>query len=1346
MHGFRPVWTFFTLLAALLLLAVAGLQAASAENAGTQSTNSLILTAQQDAYVLSTQPDRNYSSGALAVSPSAQAYVQFALPSPIFDDRSYVIERAVLRLKPSRLGDGATVDVRAGRVNGAWSENQVTWNTKPAVAATGGSAATVASLDWVEWTVTELVRAWDAGRAANHGFVLGANSGSVLFHSKESGPAPELVIFLESASQPGQLILEQSVETGAEPVRSGDLISYSVTLKQEGGAAPLQVEIYDALAAGTYLTPGVYVEEILFRTRVEYQQDANGRRQQVITARGTLDPDAEVRLVIPVRVRAECAAGNPIESISNEVIVRTPGGDPISKTVNVQITCPQATLDDIVVKLVLGVDDFQTEQSYAIQAGQCGNQIGGKLRAEITNNAAEQVILGYLLQTKYIGETEKNLNAAQLFSLVNNEVIEGPFFLRAADIRTSEIPVDLCAVLDRLSNLDGAARTIIDDDLEVEFLLHYKILSDPVARPRINPDDPKVGTQSLKVRFRPWDLGDAPDSSNHFGVVMTAYPGVQANFSTVFDPSAISPGPAHARPRHFHLGRGVSLEPDADLGPSPNIHPPTNSADGDTFDDGAAPSMWNLAHCQPATIDVRIFISPQAAAWFQQNNLRGYLNGWIDGTRDGDWGDVVGCDGGGRAFEHFIIDHAIDVVTLGAGYHSLSVPTGRVLWPADKAEQPAWVRLTLSERPSFKVGTVGSVQFGDGRGHAQPFRTGETEDYLLRPSSATGSGADMDVRMTGTWRPLPGQAVSAAGTAFTYQKIEWTVRADFGNQGNQVAENVVLTYQVPQGLRGQDAEIVLTPDLRREAISVSEDRITVNLGRVEPGQRGRLMLTFRPEIGDEVVVSYMTKADIISLSDVNPANNTASFKVEIEGVTQGAFGFRSPDMPFLVQQGSTNSRDLILEGTTLGLLLPAVQKIWIHSVMVGMGQKDALAASSLPAPGQPIEVQTDARGRWSYSLTNLPDGFYQFAVGDPATCDNRSLAGNDNEWRRSLIGAGVVCGLAVVDSGLPINPISMRFQEVSGLGLEAASTGRIWLPDTLNLITWGDVGMALFDTNPEDGSTRHSVVIHGRPGLELSLGITGFGSFETKFVEKSPGRYETSFILGDGGGFPGRAAVEAAMSLRVEGDGVETQYNGELLFEALGQVRNAATGSALPGATVTLLAPGQGGEEVIFTPWDGSSLSQPNPVTTNGAGAYELSAPAGDYQLYVTAAGYQPYRAAISTARGLVNQVISLTQTIDGDADVVVAITETGFEPALLTVKPRSVIAFANTDESGRTVSGSGWESGLLLTGERYLIRAGSVSGTIAYGDSADPTRTGVILVEEEVRAPEVIFLPAVQR
>jgi hypothetical protein len=233
------------------------------------------------------------------------------------------------------------------------------------------------------------------------------------------------------------------------------------------------------------------------------------------------------------------------------------------------------------------------------------------------------------------------------------------------------------------------------------------------------------------------DLGDAPDSTNHFGAAMTAYPGVQANYPTVFDPAAgAPPGPAHLDPRPFHLGPLVSREAEADVGPDEdpmnNIMPPANTPNLDYFDDGILP--WNLQHCRRAYLPVRIFISQQAAAVFAENDQPGYLNIWLDSNRDGDWADGFNCqDSFGQnhqAVEHVLIDWPVNVAALGPGLHTVQPLSGYIAWPAAMAEATRWVRISLSESPSNKPLVFGGINYGDGRGFPTPFKVGETEDYL----------------------------------------------------------------------------------------------------------------------------------------------------------------------------------------------------------------------------------------------------------------------------------------------------------------------------------------------------------------------------------------------------------------------------------------------------------------------------------------------------------------------------------------------------------------------------------------------------------------------------------------
>src|SRR5687767_337867 len=82
------------------------------------------------------------------------------------------------------------------------------------------------------------------------------------------------------------------------------------------------------------------------------------------------------------------------------------------------------------------------------------------------------------------------------------------------------------------------------------------------------------------------DLGDAPDSTNVAGVVMQAYPGVQAAFPTSLKPADQPPGPRHINAGLlYYLGNSITREGQADLGVDQdgvnNIIPAADVADND---------------------------------------------------------------------------------------------------------------------------------------------------------------------------------------------------------------------------------------------------------------------------------------------------------------------------------------------------------------------------------------------------------------------------------------------------------------------------------------------------------------------------------------------------------------------------------------------------------------------------------------------------------------------------------------------------------------------------------------------------------------------------------------------
>ncbi len=217
-----------------------------------------------------------------------------------------------------------------------------------------------------------------------------------------------------------------------------------------------------------------------------------------------------------------------------------------------------------------------------------------------------------------------------------------------------------------------------------------------------------------------FDLGDAPDGTNHFGVSMDAYPGVAANFPTVFDPATGLPqGPMHIQPRaQAFLGYRVSLEQEADVGPDEdptnNIVPQNNRPDLDYFDDGVMLPLV-LPDCDITSFDYRVTVAPTATV---QNF---YVNVWFDWNRDGDWEDNVQCNGV-QAPEWAVQNQ---VITLSPGIHVLSTPAFISTHPPfSGTPPPIWMRIMITTLAS-------DTDDGSGMPNGYPF--GETEDYFFVP-------------------------------------------------------------------------------------------------------------------------------------------------------------------------------------------------------------------------------------------------------------------------------------------------------------------------------------------------------------------------------------------------------------------------------------------------------------------------------------------------------------------------------------------------------------------------------------------------------------------------------------
>ena len=253
------------------------------------------------------------------------------------------------------------------------------------------------------------------------------------------------------------------------------------------------------------------------------------------------------------------------------------------------------------------------------------------------------------------------------------------------------------------------------------------------------PDGPapdgEVEDYAVQIEEAPqYDLGDAPDSSNSFGVPMTAYPpggplGVRANFPTVYQAGSPPYGPLHRQPLAVaYLGQGVSLENEADVGPDQdggnNILPPRDLPDQDWMDDAVNPWMLRLPHCRrvrmPYTVTI-VNVLP---------NVQLFVNVWFDWNRDGDFDDVMQCPPGISVPEWAVQNQAL--ADLVPGVHVLTTPPFRA-WspsPSGQADPPLWMRITLSEQ---KWSPAGPVEGWGGSGPVGGYAYGETEDYYVVP-------------------------------------------------------------------------------------------------------------------------------------------------------------------------------------------------------------------------------------------------------------------------------------------------------------------------------------------------------------------------------------------------------------------------------------------------------------------------------------------------------------------------------------------------------------------------------------------------------------------------------------
>ncbi|MBN2563811.1 MAG: hypothetical protein JXQ75_23090 [Phycisphaerae bacterium] len=236
------------------------------------------------------------------------------------------------------------------------------------------------------------------------------------------------------------------------------------------------------------------------------------------------------------------------------------------------------------------------------------------------------------------------------------------------------------------------------------------------------------------------DLGDAPDSSNNFAAVMTAYPptGVMAGYPTVFGAGSPPYGPIHWQPLAVaYLGDAVTLEQEADIGldqdPTNNIDPQNDTPDLDLADDGVTVPL-TLPHCDPqTTFDYTVTIV--------DNTKDLYVNVWFDWLRDGDWDDTPECPDATLAPEWAVQNQLLSGFPA-PGQYTITTPPFVPWHPTDPPEE-IWMRITISEQRWQSAAGQG---YG-GSGPSGGYTYGETEDYYFLP--------DVPHELGPKWSQLP---------------------------------------------------------------------------------------------------------------------------------------------------------------------------------------------------------------------------------------------------------------------------------------------------------------------------------------------------------------------------------------------------------------------------------------------------------------------------------------------------------------------------------------------------------------------------------------------------------------
>lgn len=1068
---------------------------------------------------------------------------------------------------------------------------------------------------------------------------------------------------------PGQVRIDKTASTLTATL--GQVYTYSVYLSHsDDGTAPAYAVMTDVLPAEVKLVGAPTVTEThLTAAPLVAHFNSHVGPSGAVGWHGWLSPGAAIRVDFPVRVR-HCPPNDP-PAINNRAAARQLGNtDVLSASVETRVDCTPPPKPDLTLSKRIVTDLNETLTDWTTVPGR---PVAYQLVLSGTNNLTHTVHISDPMQSGVVavavhassGIAHIRAEHGRQYVVWNGEV--GP-------------AIHKVTILIRVKLRDVHCGQVIKNQAYWSTRLHS-------------------GESNVAwLRLACHDLGDAPDSSNHDGVRMTAYPAVTATFPTVYTGTTplLPVGPLHVRPWPLHLGPRVSFEIEADRGMDldgvNNIRPQPDKANMDRADDGLEMATLQFTHCEYKRIPVWISIDPLAHAFFRRHDKPAYLNVWLDSLRDGDWDDVYECSIQGetvRAPEHIVIDEEIDVASLGVGLHRIYVTTGPVPWPDDK-DGPAWLRVTLSERQANKTlpascTTAPDCDYGDGRGYASRFMLGETEDYVVR-----GLGhPDPTVEKRGIIYPAYN---------FDAQKPVWHIgwRVAYKNAGGPDATDVRLI----DTLSG-DQHVVKIRSYPHLTPTIAGQAMTFTVGTLGAGQQGYVFIRTRLPYTTAPGTVLTNTVIITSPNDSGPANNR-----QVKTVT----------VPLLPPRITYPRAGVLCSGvfTITGRSYPgSVVELFINHTSVDT-------------------ITTDAAGEWWYPV-NLPDGTHKLQAG-------ASYGG-----LTSPISPPV---RVVVDSSLAWAPMSLRF---------TAENGHVVFPKDPDGRA-GEYGWFVF-LRPGTTYTATVYVCCDDPNAAVTLLLPDGRVIDLEDPD-GDGWYEGAFTTPDErSGGPIRLCVVCY--------NVEYCVEGEVLIDPEGVVFDVTEGitDTLESADVacyekqTDLEAGETAESTMSL-WSAESYEQVNPQTTAADGYFSFFTPAGVYQLGVSKSGYQPYQSwDLVVVDEPVEFNVPLTPETGEEADVVVAISEAGFDPPVLTVAPGDIVEWINIGEEAHTSTSmtptahlegmtvqaltptDAWDSGLLASGESYQRQLNTV-GSYTYYDHENAPYTGMIVVQ----GAQQIYLPLVLR